>query len=184
MYRKPRRNKPYLARNKFVKKTETPPETPPEIPQEIIQEIPLLNEEQLDETPLIDQGYIDVRVFTALGALPVSDAVVTVYVTDEEGEEHVFYHLVSDISGSVPLITLPVVYNLLDPTDSQQYYFSTYNLRVQAIGYYTQNVLDVRVFPDTTTSFRINLIPVMSGGTEDDSRTIIIPPSPIDESNV
>jgi len=180
MIHRKRRNIPYVARNKIVKKTQVQPELIDEVPPEL----PLLNEELLlDDQSNIRDGHIRVRVSTALGALPVRDAVVTVYLTDEEGEEHALYHLVSDISGQVPLITVPVVYDPSDPRESPEYFFSTYNLRVQAIGYYTQNILDVRVFPDTTTNFNISLVPVMQGGTEEDSRTIVIPPSPIDISN-
>lgn len=167
------RNKPYVARNKIVKKAEVPPE------------LPLLNENQLNlEESNIQHGYVNVGVYTALGALPVKDAVVTVYVTDEKGEERALYHLISDISGRVPKMTLPVVYTPNGPPESSEYYFSTYNLRIQAIGYYTQNILDIRVFPETATNFRIILIPVMHGGNEDEpGQTIVIPPSPVDISN-
>lgn len=171
-YRKKSRNKPYVSRNKIIRKTEAPPATP---------ELPLINENQLP--PGESVGYVTVGVFTALGALPVKDAVVTVYLVNEEGEELALYHLVTDRSGRVPKMTLPVSYNPDNPGESEEFYFSTYNLRVQAIGYYTQNILDIRVFPDTTTNFSVTLIPVMQGGSEEQGRTIVIPPSPIDKSN-
>lgn len=107
------------------------------------------------------------------------------YITDLEGNEEALYHLVTDISGKAPKMAVPVVYDPLNPIESREYFFTTYNLRIQAIGYYTQNIIDVRVFPDTTTNFNINLIPVRQGGDEDEGqRTLIIPHSPIDESNV
>jgi hypothetical protein len=86
---------------------------------------------------------------------------------------------------SVPIlengVTFVLAKNLFNALELEY----TYNLRIQAIGYYTQNIIDVRVFPDTTTNFNINLIPVRQGGDEDEGqRTLIIPHSPIDESNV
>ena len=166
------RNIPYVARNK-IRKTEAPAE------------LPLLNENQLNEDAVIQTGYVNVSVNTALGALPVEDAVVTLYVTDQEGNQEALYHLVTDISGKVPRMALPVVYNPQDPSESREYFFSTYNLRIQAIGYYTQNILDIRVFPDTTTNFNVTLIPISQNGDEDEEeRTLVIPSSPIDRSNV
>ena len=173
MNRRPSRNIPYVARNKIVKKAE-------------VAQPPLLNETQLSEVePIVETGFVNVSVNTALGALPVQDAVVTLYVMEPDGNEEALYHLITDISGKVPTMTLPVIYNPQDPSESRQYFFSTYNLRTQAIGYYTQNILDIRVFPNTATNFSVSLIPVMQGGDEDEeSRTIVIPPAPADISNV
>lgn len=129
-------------------------------------------------------GYISVGVFTASGALPVEDAVVTVYTLDENGEENVISFLVSDANGQVPTVELPVRYDRFNPLESSEYFFSTYNLRVQAINYYTQNIQDFRVFPNTTTSFQIELIPVAAGTRQTaPEMTFVIPPSPIDISN-
>jgi hypothetical protein len=75
------------------------------------------------------------------------------------------------------------MYDRLDPFESGRYYFTTYNLRVQAINYYTVNVIDLRIFPNTTTRFQINMIPVAIGPVEGPDTTIVIPPSPIDISN-
>jgi hypothetical protein len=109
---------------------------------------------------------------------------VTVYKNDSEGKENVLSHLVTDISGQVPKITLPVAYSPDNPLESVKYYFTTYNLRVQAEQYYPVNVLDVRVFPGITTNYRIDMIPVMAGDTGvRPDQTYVIPPSPIDKSN-
>lgn len=177
--------------------TETPVEQPsPVEPQEQIQELPDVEIHPGDipaapaEPGSIPQevpeevGYISVGVFTASGALPVEDAVVTIYELDEAGEENVLYHVVSDASGQVPVLELPVVYDPSNPLTSPEFYFSTYNLRVQAINYYTYNLLDIRVFPNTTTNFMVELIPVAARprGTGQEM-TFVIPPSPIDISN-
>jgi len=105
----------------------------------------------------------------------VPDAVVTVFTTDDNGEENILYHLVTDESGMVPKMELPV-------KSGQQ--SETYNLRVQAIGYYTINVMDLRVFPNITTNYTINLIPVKYGETPGESgQTFVIPPAAAETSN-
>lgn len=178
-------SKPYMAKNKLVKKSQIPP-------QDVNEEVPATEEEGTQprtgapeapsEEPQV--GYISVGVYTALGALPVPNAVVTIYTIDESGEENALYHYVTDENGRIPNVALPSFYNPSNPLESPKYYFTTYNMRVQAINYYTVNVLDLRVFPGVTTVYRIDLIPVMAGPeTDHPERTIIIPPSPIDKSN-
>lgn len=196
-------SKPYSALNMIVQKSEVPSlneninnNVPPT--QDNIEETPAVTppasgetptNETPEETPIsqidddIKTGYLSVGVFTALQALPVPDAVVTIYLFDKDDEEEPLYILVTDENGRIPDVELPVSYNPDDPFSSSEYYFTQYNLRVQAINYYTVNVLDVRVFPDITTVYKIDLIPVMAGATKEPEQTIVIPPSPIDESN-
>lgn len=137
-----------------------------------------------EDTTEIRTGYLSVGVYTASRALPVQDAVVTVYRLDENRNENVLAHYVTDRNGRIPDIPLPAVYDTDDPLESRDFYFSTYNFRVQAFNYYTQNFLDIRIFPDTTTRFNVDLIPVAAGTTgEVPEQTIVIPPSPLDISN-
>lgn len=143
------------------------PATPGELPIEVPEEV----------------GHLSVGVFTASGALPVADAVVTIYTLDENNEEYALYHLVTDANGQVPKVEMPVYYNRLNPLESDQYFFTTYNLRVQAINYYTHNLLGIRIFPNTTTNITVDLIPVPAGTTTKPEVTFEIPPSPIDLSN-
>lgn len=155
--------------------TELPPGDVPALPAEP-GAIPQETEEAV--------GYISVGVFTASGALPVKDAVVTVYALSEDGEENVLYHVVTDASGQIPVLELPVEYDRFNPYESFEYFFNTYNLRVQAINYYNYNLLDIRVFPNTTTNFMVELIPTPAGpGVAKPETTFVIPPSPIDISN-
>ncbi len=168
-----RRNIPYVARNK-IKRVNAPAV------------LALLSENQLNGNDLNTQtGYVSVTVNTAKGALPIKDAVVTLYIGDNEGNEEVLYHLVTDISGKTPKMLLPVIYDPKNPSGNSKYFFSTYNSRIQAVGYYTHNIIDIRVFPDTTTNFNITIIPIKQGGDEDEKvKTIVIPSSPIDKSNM
>lgn len=162
--------KPYRARNIMVKKAEAGTE-------------PSADEKSNESQPEKNEtGYINVGVFTASGALPVPDAVVSVYHTYDDGEEHVLYHLVTDESGRVPRMEVPVTYEGEAPPS--EYFYSTYNLRIQAIGYYTVNILDLQVFPNTSTNYRINLIPVMQGTPpEPPAKTIVVPPPAANSSH-
>jgi 5-hydroxyisourate hydrolase-like protein (transthyretin family) len=150
--------KPYAAKNMMVKTLETPSQPPSETPE---------NEQT---------GTLAVRVFTALGALPVENASVIVYRIID-GQEQLYSQQATDLSGSVPDILLPV---MRDPMDTSQYYFTTYNMRVLAENYYTVNVLNFRIFPSIKTDYKVDMIPVVAGETGAPEQTYIIPPSPID----
>ena len=191
-------SKPYAAQNMIVQKSEVPGlneninnNIPPTQDNTQIEETPAtVTPPEAEEKPIsqiednIKTGYLSVGVFTALQALPVPGAVVTIYLFNKDGVEEALYILVTDENGRIPDVELPVSYNPDDPFSSSEYFFTQYNLMVQAINYYTVNILDVRVFPDVTTVYKIDLIPVMAGTTKEPEQTIVIPPSPIDESNV
>lgn len=155
-------SKPYMAKNMLIKIAETPP----------------VDEDHFREETAAETGYLAVRVFTALGALPVENASVTVYHILENGEVDTHAQLITDASGIVPDIELPVLH---DPSLTSRYYFTNYNLRVIAENYYTVNVLNIRIFPGITTTYRIDMIPVIAGETGTvPEQTFIIPPSPLD----
>jgi len=151
-----------MAKNMLVKITETPP----------------ADEDHAREEAAAETGYLAVGVYTALGALPVENAEVTVYHILENGEVDTHAQLYTDVSGSVPDIELPVIH---DPSQMSSYYFTNYNLRVMANNYYTVNVLNTRIFPGIKTIYKIDMIPVIAGEAGAvPEQTFIIPPSPID----
>ena len=165
---------PYRAKNNIIAKTEITDKKAPSNENAPVEET----------KPKVETGYIAVGVFTALQALPVPGAVVTIYTINQQGEENAIYHLITDENGRVPTVELPVIYNPENPLESSKYYFTTYNMRVQAINYYTVNIIDIRVFPGITTAYRIDMIPAIPGPTkEQPEQKIIIPSSPIDKSN-
>lgn len=167
--------KPYKARNMMVKKLEVQPA--PSVPEDIQQSQPSNNQGTESQPSTEEVGYINVGVYTASGALPVKDAVVTLYHTYNGSEEHVLFHQVTDESGRIPTMYVPVEYTGVG--QQTEYNYSTYNLRVQAIGYYTSNVMDLQVFPNIGTNFRLNLIPTAQGAPENAPEyTIVIPPRP------
>ena len=172
--KKNNRNKLYRAQNMYNNKRASPKKVK-------AVNLPTNNLETPTEP---ETGYIAVGVYTALGALPVQNAVVTVYIINDEGEEEAIYHLITDENGRVPDIELPAIYDADNPLESSEFYFSTYNMRVQAENYNTFNVQQLRVFPGITTDYSINLVPILPGAPNGlKEYNVIIPPSPIDKSN-
>jgi len=146
--------KPYLTKNMLVKKSEAPAEG--------------------------ETGSLAVGVFTALGALPVQNASVIVYEILGSGEEYVYSQQVTDANGRVLDVELPVFYDQLNPLESPEYYFNTYNMRVMANNYYTVNLLNFRIFPGIKTNYTVDMIPVVAGETGTvPEQTFIVPPSHI-----
>lgn len=167
-------SKPYRSLNMIVQKAEVPAEIAPPTENEMTNQDETINENNV--------GYVKVRVYTALGALPVPEAVVTVY-TKVNDEENAILHLVSDANGNVPNIELPVAFDPTIPIELQKYNYSTYNMRIQALGYYTINVLDLRIFPGISTDYKVDMIPVIAGTDgRVPEQTIIIPPPPIEST--
>lgn len=168
-------SKPYRALNMVVRKAEEPIENEPINQEEITSEDKTINQDEV--------GYISVRVYTALGALPVPGAVVTIYSKAENGEENAINQLVTDANGNIAHIELPVLLDSIDPSFKSKYYYSTYNMRIQALGYYTVNVLDLRIFPGISTDYKIDLIPaIVESPRKIPEQTIIIPPPPIEST--
>ena len=128
-------------------------------------------------------GQVAISVFTASGALPVPDALITIYQFDENGQEIEITYSVTDASGQIPPITLPVTYYPAITHENEDFLYATYNLRVQAINYYTVNIIDFRIFPDVTTYLTVDMIPAPAEPNGVPERTIVIPPSPVDMSD-
>lgn len=160
-------HKPYMAKNMLIKKAEISAQ-----------------QQTIDETNSQEEtGYIAIGVFTALGALPVENAVVTIYDIVGDGEEHIHAQLVTDANGRVPDVELPILHDNSEPLTSSKYYYAIYNLKAQADNYYTVNVLGIRIFPGIKTNYRIDMIPLMAGEeVPPPEQTFIIPPSPIEQT--
>jgi hypothetical protein len=57
-------------------------------------------------------------------------------------------------------IVLPVTCPFGTQIPGPEYSFSTYNVRVDVFGYFANVVYNVRLFPNTTVDFRIEMIPI------------------------
>jgi len=142
-------SKPYKAKNMIATKLETDAET--------------------------KTGFLEVSVYSEEDRKPVSDAKVTLYLYQvrglysESAIENVISSHVSDDNGKIPVIELPVIHELGNPAENTD----EYHLKVEASGYYTVIVVNIEIFPNTTTSFNVVLTPVVTG--ENYTQYIIIP---------
>ncbi len=117
-------------------------------------------------------GFLEVRVFSEEGN-PIEGARVSVSLYELRGiyrESAIENEIVSyytDENGKIPIIELPVIHELGEANTDE------YHMRVDAPGYYSVIVMNIEIFPNTTTSFNVVLTPVMEG--ESYVRFIIIP---------
>ncbi|WP_312701432.1 hypothetical protein [Sedimentibacter sp.] len=119
----------------------------------------------------VEEGYIDVNVSTGLGALPISNANVSVYIWNEQEGETLIRSMTTDKSGKAPRIGLPVLLSDINSTEEER---THYHLVIQAPNYHTVIIINVEIYPDITNQFQVNLTPVTPGETARD-RLIEIP---------
>lgn len=101
-------------------------------------------------------GDLIVQVFTASGAFPVSDALVTV-TSQENGLVSV---LVTGENGRTPAIRLsaPSPSESFNPADTP---FSLYNIDTDAAGFYGVRNIGAAIYPGITSIQRVELIPII-----------------------
>lgn len=140
-------SKPYRAKNMIVKKLETAPAT----------------------------GFLDVRVVSSEENEPISSAKVTLYLFEIRGlyresaiENEIISNL-TDESGKVPIMELPVIHEFGNPEEN----LDEYHMRVEATGYYPLVVMNIEIFPDVTTAFNVRLNHIVTG--EPHTEIILIP---------
>lgn len=129
-----------------------------------------------------DTGFIRLNIVRQSDKAPVPNATITIYVTRGTERDIPIMHLITTIN---PIrIELPIAYNLGTQIAGPEYGFSTYNLRVDAFGYFATSVYNIRLFPGTTTDFEINMISIsqLEGVPSIEERTDI-PPHLRDELN-
>lgn len=106
------------------------------------------------------KGYLRIRVWTADGALPVENAIVT--ISDYNGEEsggEILYSLRTDNGGLTQVVFLPAPpkSNSQHPGETPPY--SLYTVAVSKEGYYTVENVGVMVFDGVVAIQPVNLIP-------------------------
>jgi len=127
--------------------------------------------------PSVGIGYIELYVFKNRGTDPVPDAIVTVYA--RIGEEEAVPVKTFPTTTNPITFELPVAHPSGTLIRGPEYFFTTYNMQIEAEGYYLVNVLNIRMFDGITTNFDINLIEA-SPGEAVQEKIIYIPPHPRD----
>lgn len=127
-----------------------------------------------------DNGFIRINVINQRGETPVANATITIYVTDGAERDIPIMHLITTIN---PIrIELPMAYELGTQIVGPEYNFSTYNIRVDAFGFFANMVYNIRLFHNTTTDFDIIMTPITPIEREPIiEERIDIPPHPRDE---
>lgn len=125
-------------------------------------------------------GFIRLNIIEQGTNDPVSNATITLYVTDGANRDIPIMHLITTLN---PIrIELPMANDLGTQIVGPEYDFSTYNLRVDAFGYFANIVYNIRLFPNTTTNFDIVMIPISQLRDRPDiEERIDIPPHLRDE---
>lgn len=105
-------------------------------------------------------GYLVVYVSTAKTAVPIENALVTVYSLSDSGEYQLIYNTRTNRSGQTSPLPLPAppVGNSLSPDNPFPY--SKYSVRVDYDGFYPVISTDVTVFPDIVATLPVYLVPL------------------------
>lgn len=127
-------------------------------------------------------GFVRLSIINQITKEPISYATITFYVTDGAQRDIPIMHLVTTIN---PVrIELPMANELGTQIAGPEYDFSTYNISVDVFGYFTRIIYNIRLFPNTTTDFVIEMVPItrVSEQPSIEERTDI-PPHLRDELN-
>ena len=110
-------------------------------------------------------GYLQLRISTAQGAIPLENAQVIVRESKERGGGLVTVQ-VSDRSGLTPMIALPTIPRALSETPGTPHPFYVYLVDVSKEGYYTQYYQNVPVFDGISAVQSVEMIPLPQNGFE------------------
>ncbi|MBP1927100.1 hypothetical protein J2Z76_002973 [Sedimentibacter acidaminivorans] len=113
---------------------------------------------------IIQPGFLDVIVFNE-HMVPMENAVVTILILDRfTGEAPIQFGL-TDAEGKSPHFSVPTTYVISNLT-GQNINFTTYNVRVEYVGYYSAQTNNVRFYPGITTilTYPMNPIPIKIPG--------------------
>lgn len=103
-------------------------------------------------------GFLRLNIHDQVEGTLIPNATITIYVTDGSNRDIPIMHLITTLN---PIrLELPMAYELGTQIVGPEYSFSTYNLRVDAFGYFANNVYGIRLFPNITIDYEIGLIPV------------------------
>ena len=104
-------------------------------------------------------GYIKVRVTTALGAIPLEGATVTIRGNTDEFSS-VIRALSTDRNGATDTVELPTKDRSLSASPTNVPPYATYNIDVVLDGYYSQFYQNVPVFDGITAIQSADMVPL------------------------
>lgn len=112
-------------------------------------------------------GFLIVNVKTANGALPIENAQVTIYNSTHDTKNNpsslssdVLYNLSTDKNGRTQKVALKTKSATLSQSPDEKFPFMSYNISVNADGFYDNNYLNVPIFQGITSLQDVFLIPL------------------------
>lgn len=112
-------------------------------------------------------GFLIVNVKTANGALPIENAQVTIYNSTRDTKNNpsslssdVLYNLSTDKNGRTQKVALKTKSATLSQSPDEKFPFMSYNISVNADGFYDNNYLNVPIFQGITSLQDVFLIPL------------------------
>lgn len=119
-------------------------------------------------------GFLQVIVKTASGALPVENALVTVYEYLPEAEEsvsrgNVIYSLTTNEDGKTPKVALGTKNKELSMSPGNINPYSVYNIGVEKEGFYSNRYINVPIFSGVTALQPVELIPLVEYANSSDN---------------
>ena len=117
--------------------------------------------------PEDDLATLQVRVYTARGAIPIQNAVVT--ITGKNPGNDLQYVTITDVNGFSPPVVLPAMDRKLTLRPAENIPVTTYDVLVVAPGYFRVRNRNVPVYGGTSAIQPVELIPLpemVDGGEE------------------
>ena len=108
-------------------------------------------------------GFLIVQTLTANGALPVENAIVYVYSYGDENSSdgsRALYTLKTDNFGRTEKVALGALNKELSLTPEDKKPYTTYNIVINADGFYESERINVPIFQGITSVQTVDLIPL------------------------
>ena len=120
-----------------------------------------------------DIGFLIVNARTANGAIPIENALVSIY-ENKKGENgamengYLLYTLKTNSLGQTEKIALPTKSSSLSLVPGNDRPFYSYNVFVSSEGYFDSDVINAPVFQGITSIQPVNLIPLSEYSSPND----------------
>ncbi len=132
---------------------------------------------ELDVPVNRDEGFLEIFIFTERGQYAIPGAAITIYVKQENDIVPV-YNVTSE---SYPIIlSFPVAHPIGALIRGPQYYYTTYNITIEANNFAPCRVNNLRLFEGITTKLDVDMFELVPGQYPVPEKIINIPTHPRD----
>ncbi|WP_313341064.1 hypothetical protein [Sedimentibacter sp.] len=125
-------------------------------------------------------GFVEVFVFTDRGEFAIPGALITIYVR----QENYFVPIFNIPTENSPIIVgLPVAHPLGTLIRGPEYYFTAYDITVNAANFAPYRCNNIRLFEGITTKFNVDMLRLVPQQYPLPENVVNIPPHPRDVLN-